>query len=369
MAPLVGILLHAIGGLAAGTNYVPFRKISGWSWQTYWLIMCVVAYLIMPSVAAWFVAPQFLSVLWKAPASVAVLVFIFGILWGIGGLAFGLTVRYLGLSLGFAMGLGLCITCGTLVPPIVHGEFGQIIGTRSGQTMLLGIAVCLAGIAMCGYACVRKEREVSAEQKRTGVAEFSLSKGFIMAAVAGLMSSFMAFGIDAGRPISQIAVDCGIAEIQRNVPVLVLVMAGNAVANIVWCVLLGFWAGSLGDYASGSGRLLVGNYFFAILAGIIGYNEFFWYGMGTTKMGQYDFSSWSIHLAFVIVFSSLWGIFFHEWHGVRQLTRRMLWGGLVTLIISTAVIGAGNCISTPYSPEATAMISTINPNTTTNARN
>jgi L-rhamnose-H+ transport protein len=289
-------------------------------------------------------------------------VFFFGILWGIGGLTFGLSVRYLGLSLGFAMVLGLTVVCGTLVPTIVHGTFVPFITSLAGQVVFAGIVVCVAGIALCGYAGLSKESELSDQQKRESVKEFSLKKGFCFAVVSGLMSSFMAFAMDAGKDIGQLAVGCGISEIHRNAPVLVLVMAGNAAANVVWCLLLGAIGGSLRDYVAGPARRQAGNYFFAILAGVLGYNEFFWYGMGTTKMGQYDFSSWSIHLAFVIIFSSLWGILFREWHGVGRRTRRLLWGGLATLILSTAVIGAGNCISTYYPPETPAIIAT-NPDT------
>ena len=323
--------------------------------------MCVVAYAITPCVAAWIVAPQFLAALYKSPNSTLALVFCFGILWGVGGLTFGLSIRYLGMSLGFAMSLGLCAACGTLVPPIVHGTFGQIIGTLSGQIILAGILVCLAGIAMCGYAGIRKERELSDEQKRDGVKEFSLGKGFLVAAIAGLMSSFMAFGIDAGKPIGQMAIECGIPDVYQNTPVLVLVMAGNAVANVIWCLMLGLSEKTLGDYTIGPMRQLLGNYFFIAIAGVIAYNEFFWYGMGTTKMGRYDFSSWSIHLAFVIIFSTIWGLFFREWKGIGQTTRRVLWSGLATLILSTVVIGAGNCVSTFFPPEVIAQ-SSVNPN-------
>ena len=167
MAPLFGILLHAIGGLAAGSNYVPFRKICHWSWQTYWLIAMAVSYAIMPSVAAWITTPQFLVVLGKTPTSTLALVFFFGVLWGVGNLTFGLTARYLGLSLGFAMALGLCAACGTLVPVIVHGKFVEFITPVSGQIVFAGILVCLAGIALCGYAGIRKERELSEERNRS----------------------------------------------------------------------------------------------------------------------------------------------------------------------------------------------------------
>jgi L-rhamnose-H+ transport protein len=345
MAPLFGVLLHAIGGLAAGSFYAPFRKTRGWSWETCWLVMNVVAYAIMPCAAAGVVAPQFLSALAKAPTGKVAIVFAFGILWGIGGQAFGLAIRYLGMSLGFAVAAGLCTAFGTLIPPLAHGAFGEFVATPAGQTVLAGIVLCLAGISLCGYAGVRRESELSDQQKHEAVRELSLGKGFVVAAIAGVMSSFMAFGIDAGKMIGQTAVSCGVAEVYQNTPVLVLVMGGNAVANVAWCLLRGVSSASLGDYVAGPTRQLLSNYLFAGMAGVIAYNEFFWYGLATTKMGSFDFSSWSIHLAFVIIFSTLWGLFFGEWKGIGKTTRRLLWGGLAVLLLSTAVMGAGNCFS------------------------
>lgn len=346
MNPFLGIFFHAIGGLAAGSFYAPFHKLKGWSWESGWLVMNFTAYLVMPWAVALLVVPQTLTVLRYAPTNTLVTVYACGLLWGVGGLAFGLTLRYLGMSLGMAVSLGLCTTLGTLVPPLAHGQFGHLLSTVSGWTVLAGVGVCLAGIALIGYAGIRKERELTDEQKQKGVKEFSLSKGFLAALAAGGMSSFMAFGIDAARPIGQLAVESNIAEVLRNTPVLILVMSGNFTANLLWCLALNLKNQSLSDYFRGPGGMTAANYFFGVLAGVLAYNEFFWYGMGTTLMGEYDFSSWSIHLAFVIVFSNFWGIYFREWKGIGRKTWLYIWAGIVVLILSTVVIGAGNAITT-----------------------
>ena len=346
MNPFLGILFHAIGGLAAGSFYAPFHQIKGWSWETCWLVMNLLAYLIMPWAVALLVVPQTIDVLRYSPPNTLLAVYVCGLLWGIGGLTFGLTLRYLGMSLGMAVSLGLCATFGTLVPPLAHGQFGQLLSTAAGWTVLAGVGVCLAGIGLIGYAGMRKEREMAEEQKQKSVKEFSLAKGFLTAVIAGVMSSFMAFGIDAARPIGQLAVESNISEVYRNAPVLILVMSGNFTTNLIWCLVLNLKNKSIGDYLRGPGGLMLSNYFFAALAGMLAYGEFFWYGMGTTQMGEYDFSSWSIHLAFVIVFSTIWGIYFQEWKGVGLKTWLYVLSGLAVLIISTIVIGAGNTIST-----------------------
>ena len=305
----------------------------------------------------------------RRPPPNSALVFLFGVLWGVGGLTFGLSVRYLGMSLGFAMVLGLCAACGTLVPPIVHGTFGPVHHTLAGQ-IVSGRRVDLPGrhfvVRLCGGPQgTRTERRAETGGREGVLLAEGLCRGGRLRPdefVHGLRHRRRQDDRTDRRRLRHSRQSTG------TLPVLVLVMGGNAAANVVWCLLLGATAGSLHDYAAGPARRLAGNYFFAVLAGVIGYNEFFWYGMGTTKMGRYDFSSWSIHLAFVIIFSSLWGMLFREWHGVGRRTRRLLWGGLATLILSTAVIGAGNCISTYYPPEYAAKSST-NPNHNLNTRN
>ena len=343
--PLLGVFLHFLGGVAAGSFYVPFCKVKKWSWESYWLVMCFVAYLVAPCIVAWLTVPDLFEVFAESDLKRVLLVYGFGALWGVGGLTFGLTLRYLGVSLGMAISLGLCIALGTLIPPIYNHKFGELLYTGPGRTVLLGVVVCLVGTAMCGYAGIRKERELTDEEKKEGVKEFSLLKGFVMALIAGAMSASMAFGMERGHVIAEKAVELGVSDIFKNNPVLVLVMAGNFTTNLIWCLALNLKNRSIGDYVSGAPRLLLVNYLFVGLAGILAYSEFFWYGMGTTKMGEYDFSSWAIHLAFVIIISNLWGIFLKEWKGVRLGTWLFLWGAIVVLILSTAVIGLGTYLA------------------------
>ena len=374
MGPFLGVLLHAVGGLAAGSFYIPFRKVKAWSWESYWLIQGVLAWLVMPWLAALATTPNLWRVLTtcytESPESL-VTAYVFGVLWGIGGLTFGLSMRYLGMSLGYATALGFCAAVGTLVPPIMHDGFpaafstwlcawplnwqsfppfldvlfpANLLGT-SGLLVLGGVAVCLAGIAVCGYAGIRKERELTEEQTKATIKEFSLVKGFAVAIFAGVMSACMALGIDAGKPIADAAVKAGALEIFKNNPVFIVVMAGGFTTNFIWCLILNLKNRSIGDYLSSSPGRLTSNYVFAGLAGAIWYGQFFFFGMGKTQMGRYDFSSWTIHMAFIIVFSSLWGIYFMEWKGVGRRTMSLVWTGIVILILSTVVIGIGNTLA------------------------
>ncbi|MCL5283262.1 MAG: L-rhamnose/proton symporter RhaT [Armatimonadetes bacterium] len=344
-SPFLGVFLHSIGGFAAGSFYIPFRKVRKWAWESYWLMQGVLAWIIMPWLIAWLTTPRLLSVLSHSPSGSIEWAFLFGALWGIGGLTFGLSMRYLGMSLGYAMSLGFTAVFGTLVPPIFHGKFIPMAHTASGQAVLAGVVVCVIGIAVCALAGIHKERELTTEEKQSTIEEFDLVKGFLVAAFAGVMSACMAFGIDAGKPIAHTALLAGTDSVYQNNSVFVPIMAGGFLTNLIWCGILNIKNKTAGDYLTGKGGQLAANYFFAGLAGIIWFGQFFFYGMGTTKMGRYNFSSWSIHMAFIIVFSNLWGLFFHEWKGVRPVTRKLIWSGIAVLIFSTIVIGFGNYLA------------------------
>jgi L-rhamnose-H+ transport protein len=282
-------------------------------------------------------------------------------MWGVGGLTFGLSMRYLGLSLGMAMSLGFCAVFGTLVPPVFEGKIAGLVAHTSGQVVVLGIVVCLTGIAICGWAGMRKEKELSDAEKKASIAEFSFVKGVWVAVFAGIMSSCMAFAFAAGKPIAEAAIRSGAKPLFQNFPVLVVALFGGFTTNFIWCAALSIKNRSGRDYLrvkmilpsrDSIARLLkpapslLSNYIFSALAGTTWYFQFFFYGMGTTKMGKYDFSSWTIHMAFIITFSSLWGIYFREWKGTGRPTRRLVEAGIAVLILSTIVVGIGNYLAT-----------------------
>ncbi|MEA3226650.1 MAG: L-rhamnose/proton symporter RhaT [Planctomycetota bacterium] len=337
----LGVLLHAVGGFAAGSFYIPFKKVRNWAWESYWLVGGVFSWIVMPWVIAAATVPELTSVLSKAPVNSIAWTYLFGLLWGIGGLTFGLSVRYLGMSLGYAIALGFCAVFGTIIPPIYKGIFGDLVASTSGLITLGGVLICIVGIAICGWAGISKEKELSAEKKKKVIAEFNFVKGLWIAMFAGVMSACMAFAIAAGEPISALAEESGTPTLWRNTPVFIFILAGGFTTNFVWCVFLNLRNRTIKDYLGSGGAPLVGNYLFSALAGITWYLQFMFYGMGITKMGKYDFSSWTIHMAFIIVFSNVWGLIFREWKDSSRRTHRIVFLGIIILIASTFVVGLG----------------------------
>lgn len=344
MNPFLGLFFHAVGGFAAGSFYLPIKKIKDWSWESGWLINGFFAWLIAPLVVSAISVPETFKILSAIPSDAFFWTYFFGLLWGIGGLTFGLSMRYLGMSLGMALALGLTAAFGTLIPPIYAGEFGGLLQTTSGKVVLLGVVVSLIGIAICGKAGTLKDREMSSEEKQVGIKEFDFKKGVVVALFAGIMSACFAFGMAAGKPIADLAMDYNAPLLWQNGPVLVVILWGGLTANLLWCVALNIRNKSYRDYTD-KRTPLKGNYIFAAIAGITWYCQFMFYGIGSTQMGEHDFTSWTLHMAFIILFSTLWGVVTKEWKGAGKRTLTTLTVGLVVLVSATILIGVGNQIA------------------------
>jgi L-rhamnose-H+ transport protein len=331
--------------LMSATFYVPYRGVRGWAWESFWLAGGIFSWVLAPWLLAALTVPHLFVVLREAPTSSLVWCYIFGVAWGFGGLTFGLTMRYLGLSLGNTVALGFCAAFGTLMPPIFAGTIDSVLQTNAGHIVLAGVAVCLSGIVGSGLAGISKERELSAEKKKETIAEFNLARGTIVAVFCGVMSAAMAYGIAAGEPIAELAVKHGTPDLWKNTPVFVVILLGGLTTNLIWCVILHFRNRSAGDYTNRK-TPLVRNYLLVALGGTIWYMQFMFYGMGTTKMGKYGFSSWTLHMASIMIFGTVWGFALGEWKSASRRTLMLVALGLAALVASTIIVGYGNYLGT-----------------------
>lgn len=378
--PLLGVFFHWLGGLASGSFYVPFRRVRGWAWETYWLTGGFFSWIIMPWILSLSVTNDLLRVLHDSPTRSLFWTYTFGVLWGLGGLTFGLTMRYLGMSLGMAVALGYTAAFGTLMPPIFRGQFAtQVLGMRSGLVILVGVGICLLGIIFAGAAGMSKEKEMSETQKRESIKEFNLKRGLLVATFSGVMSACFAYGLAAGDPMKDLTIRHGTPTLWQGLPVLVVLLLGGFTTNFIWCLILNIRnrtgyqyfdsrirsaiperkdevilenvteapGGEMAISEGGFGQKLVrapilSNYFFSALAGTTWYMQFFFYSMGETQMGRYKFSSWTLHMASIIIFSTLWGIALKEWRGASNRTKWLVALSLTVLVSSTMVVGYGN---------------------------
>jgi L-rhamnose-H+ transport protein len=358
MQVIIGVFYHFIGGFASGSFYVPYRKVRNWSWESYWLVGGLFSWLIVPPLAAWLTVPHFSEIIAGAPATSFWWTYFWGLLWGIGGLMYGLGMRYLGMSLGNSVLLGFTAAFGALVPSIYYDfypapgktTFHELLGSSWGRVVLGGAALCLVGIAVCGRAGVLKERELSPEKKRASVREFNLVKGLIVCTISGILSACFNYGIEAGAPMAaaangawKLAHPAATTNfLYRNNVAYVVLLWGGLTSNVIWCMLLNARSRSFGDYARRKAPL-ARNYLFCAMAGTAWFLQFFFYGMGESKLGN-GASSWILHMASIILVANGWGFALKEWQGVSAKTKRTIVTGVALIILSVALVGYGNAI-------------------------
>lgn len=357
MQAIFGVFYHFLGGFASGSFYIPFKKVKGWSWESYWIVGGVFSWLIVPPLAAYLTIPGFIDIIKEASSSVLFYTFLFGALWGIGGLTYGLGVRYLGVALGSSIILGLCSVFGALVPSIFYEYYpkegkdsiSMIAGSPWGQLVLLGLFIGIVGITICGIAGGMKDKDLGSKEKDGSNTEFKIGLGLFVAIVSGILSACFAFGIDAGKDMANLANETwkvanpAMGEfLYQNNATYIIIMWGGLLTNFVWCMILNFRNKSFGDYGNKKTPLFK-NYLFSALAGTTWFLQFFFYGMGESRLGN-GASSWILHMAFIILVANLWGLILKEWKGVRTKTLSTVIIGIVIILTSVLIVGYGNSI-------------------------
>jgi L-rhamnose-H+ transport protein len=344
---IIGLSMLILGGLSAGSSYVPLKGVKGWAWESLWAVQGIVAWLLLPLLLALLVTPHLAAVLHETPFSTLATTYLFGLLWGFGGLAWGIAVRYIGLALGFSIATGFLSSLGTLVPIVAAGRLSAVMSTVSGRITLLSIGMSLLGIVICGIAGRRRERERQEGQGDSAIPVFQFKKGVLIALAAGILGACFAFGISAGEPIRQRAIAAGAAPLWATSPIFFVELLGGITVNGLYCLLMNRRNKTFSDYGAVKGAgdpakgpgILAGNYLFSALVGLLWYLQFIFYGMAAFYMGPYSYTNWSVHMSFMVVASNCWGYYFKEWKGVSAATIRWNTAGIVVLVVAGIVMG------------------------------
>ncbi len=337
MDVIAGVLFHAVGASSAALCYTPQKKVTKWSWQTYWLAQAFVCWLLLPVIIAFLTIPHLAQVISEASTGVMLKTFLLGAAYGIGGTAFGIAIRYVGFSLTYAISVGISCVLGTLLPPIVRGELGSILTQEGSGWLMTGIASGAIGIFLCGMAGRYKELDLMLNKTTSDT--FSLAKGLPLCLLAGILSAVYGFSIEQGQPIADIAARHGAGNFQQNV-IYIFSNSGAFLSTAIYCLYLHSRQNSFKEYSSNPGLGL--NYTMAALTGFLWYGQFFFYGLGHIRMGNYKFSSWAIHMIMLVLLSAVAGLIMKEWIPVKKRTARTLAFALAVLIAAVLILTYGN---------------------------
>ena len=342
--PLVGTGLHAIGGISASTCYVPYQGIKKWSWGTFWIVQSLFAWFIVPAIIGWITVPEFFQILREAPSSAIWAAFLLGALYGFGGMSFGLAIRHIGYSLTYTLAIGISAVIGTIIPLMIFGGLVEYFTKPGGYIVLVGMIISVLGVGLCGWAGFMKEKDLS-KQKGEAV-NFNMVAGLLLVIVAGVLSGIFNVSLEFGQPISDLAAERGAGHFEGNAK-LIVSTSGCLVINLIWFLVLGIKQKTLVEFTAKSGISLVNrfkNTLWSILAGTLWTLQFFFYGLGHVKMGNFQFASWVIHMSMLIFFSYVIGVILREWKSVSRRTYITLVIALLTLIISFVITTYGSVI-------------------------
>ncbi len=336
MNTIIGLLIIAVGSIGQSSSYVPIKKVKTWAWESFWLVQGIFAWLVFPYLGALLAVPEghsLVEVLSSGQGAAFTALF-YGALWGVGGLTFGLSMRYLGVALGQSIALGTCSAFGTLIPALIKGKD---LFTGDGLVLLIGVSIAIAGIAVIGFAGSLRSKNMTQEQKLAAVKDFALGKGLIVALTAGVMSACFSLGLEAAEPIKVAAIGLGSQALFAGLPAILMITAGGFITNAVYCIFQNFKNKTTKDYFGVSSGVFVNNVLFCALAGILWYSQFFGLALGKSYLTEGSVMmafSWSILMSLNVTFSNVWGIVLKEWKGAGSKTIAVLVLGMLILIFS-----------------------------------
>jgi L-rhamnose-H+ transport protein len=343
--PFLGIGFHAIGATCASTCYTPQKKVNGWSWQTYWLTQAAFCWFLLPIIGAILTIPHIMDVIREAPRDAMLYTFLLGMLYGVGGTAFGLAIRHIGFSLTYAIAVGISSVLGTLAPPLIHATLKTDIIDKPGSAwVIIGVVLSVLGIAFVGWAGRSKERDLEGAAKQ----EFNLTKGLLIAIMAGVLSAVYGFSLEAAEPIAKVAVRFGADEFNGNIK-YVFSNPGAFLTTAIYCLYLTIKHKTGREFfelpAGERQASLPMNFLLAILTGFLWYGQFFFYGLGHVRMGNFQVISWTIHMTMLVFISNAVGFLLREWAAVRPSTRGRLYFSLAVLLMAISLMTVGNFIA------------------------
>lgn len=336
---VAGIGWHVLGAGMAASFYAPIEKVKKWSWETTWAVAGLFSWILLPIGVSFLLLPDFTSFYASIGPHLLLKVALFGAMWGVGNVSYGLTMRHLGMSLGIGVAIGVTLIVGTLVPPFMHGQAAMLFTTHSGLLTMAGVGVALVGVAIVSWAGHKKEMQLKGHLQ-----EFNVGLGLLLAVMCGIFSSGMSFAIDAAKPMSDAALKLGVNPLYAALPSYVIIMGGGAIVNLSYCFvrLAALKRLSLREDLAQPGSTVARNAALASMGGIMWYLQFFFYAWGAASIpATMSYVNWMLHMSIYVLCGAIVGLALGEWVGVRGRLVGLLWAGIVVIIIAANLVGLG----------------------------
>lgn len=331
---LAGIGIIAIGAFTSGSFSMPFEKTKEWKWENYWLIYSLFGYVLVPILSCFIFCSDFIGSLAACGTGTLLKTFLLGIAYGICNLTFGMSLRYLGVSLGFMLSLGLMMVFGTIVPPFLDGRLSVMMQQSGGTLLLIGLLIAALGVAVSAYAGYQKDKLMAGADS-----ELNFTKGLLLALFVGVTGASQALGIEQGGEIAAAFADSGTGSLFLTLPIFTVLFFGSFCITLIWCLVMAKQNGTLSLFVRTKEISLSANYLFSGLAGFLWFVNMIFYGMGKSMMGTYSFTAWGILMSLTIVFATLWGLYRGEWKVATPSIYRWMYAGLFILVVSSFIIG------------------------------
>ncbi len=333
---IFGIALIAFGASLSGSFAMPMSNTKGWKWENSWLAFCLFGYVVFPIILSFICAPGFVPVLAEQPTTRLLWIFSLGFLYGFANLSFGLSLKYLGLSVGYALSLGLMMVQGTIIPAIVDGRLSKMLSSDNGTILIYGLIVGVIGVITIAYSGYLKEKSENVDKS-----ERNFVKGIAAALFVGFCGSADSLGIEQGSTISHNLIESGVNPLFQSAPVLIVLFGGSFISTLLCCLYLAYKNSSIKSFVCGKdeSRPLTKNYLFCAASGFLWFINFIFYTMGRSRMGEFSFIAWGILMTLTILCGTLWGIYRGEWRNALRKSKNIMYIGLVVLAAAAFIIG------------------------------
>jgi L-rhamnose-H+ transport protein len=332
-----GLALAILSGVMNGVFTLPMKYLGRWGWENVWSVFILVACVVMPAVIAIVTIPQTFTLLSQAPGRALGAAALTGFIWGFGAILFGQSVSAVGISLANTLVLALGSSFGSALPLLILDR--SKVWQPQGQMILGGVAVAVVGISLCGWAGRVRERAGEPEGGRGDMVgkRRPVAIALVFCIIAGLISGLFNIGYSVAQPMIAVAKRAGLDAFAGSNLIWLVMLETGSLANLGFCGWLLVKNRTLRRFAQpASGRL----YALSILMGLLWGGSIFVYGAAAPKLGSLGPAiGWPVSLAMGLLVANLCGALTGEWKGAPTAARRGMVAGVVTLVISIAILG------------------------------